>query len=98
MHTYAEVPVGDVLHLPGDLVVVADDLVEVGLEVVVVAGLHGVDSDAGVVVLSTGLAASKEAGLERVGEGVVVREVEVLGHDHVGVGGEAGLDLRGVRV
>ena len=63
--------------------VAPDDLVKVGLQVIVVRGLHGINSHSGVVVLGTALAAGEEAGFKRVAQGVVVLDVKVLGHEHV---------------
>jgi hypothetical protein len=69
-------------------VVAPDDLVEVRLQVIVVRGLHGINSHSRVVVLGAALAAREEAGLECVAQGVVVLDVEVLGHEHVRLRGK----------
>mmetsp|Transcript_5562 Transcript_5562/g.18786 ORF Transcript_5562/g.18786 Transcript_5562/m.18786 type:complete len:500 (-) Transcript_5562:21-1520(-) len=81
-----EVPVGDMVHLRLDFVVIADHAVHVRLEEVVVVGLHGVGAHARVGVLRARLEHHEVAALELVGERGVVVHVEVLGREVVGVG------------
>eukprot|EP00976_Prorocentrum_cordatum_P085793 1186240-Prorocentrum_minimum.AAC.1 len=75
-----QIPVVHVLELTLDAMVVADHLVEVGLELIVVSGAHSVEAHAGVGVLVAALAAQQQELLLVSGQRLEVYVAEVLGH------------------